>query len=574
MKKNVLIAFLILIILNVVSAFYFFRIDLTEEQRYTLSPNTKQLLRGVDDNMAVTLYLAGDLNMGFLRLQKATSEMLQEFSRFSGENIAVQLENPSKASSEKMRFLQYEALEKMGMTPTFVNEKDAEGKFIQKVVFPWAEIMYKGDTIRVNLLKNIPGKLGDENLNVSIESLEYELTDAIRRLVNKNSAGRVAFIEGHGELTELQVSDITNALAQYYHVDRGELVGDVGILDGYKVVIIAGPTEKFTEAEKFILDQYIMNGGRVLWLVDGVRTSIEMLTASATTVGIANEVNIADQLFTYGIRIAPVLVSDKQCAQIRVNVAGIGQAPQFELAPWYYFPLLQTSPHHVITKNLSPIRAEFASAIQFVGENTAVKKELLLASSNVSGIQSAPMQLSLAMINEPLNDDFFQYSFVPIAAILSGNFESVFTNRMPPKEVFTPPYYRIKTKSKVTKMIVVADADIICNDIQLSATDTIPLPLGYDRNMNKQFGNRDFILNAVNYLADDEGWMELRAREFTLRLLDKQSIVSQRVMWQIVNVVFPFVLLLFFVLLYQWSRNRQYGNTRKSSRIRALFTKK
>ena len=259
MKKNVLIAFLILIILNVVSAFYFFRIDLTEEQRYTLSPNTKQLLRGVDDNMAVTLYLAGDLNMGFLRLQKATSEMLQEFSRFSGENIAVQLENPSKASSEKMRFLQYEALEKMGMTPTFVNEKDAEGKFIQKVVFPWAEIMYKGDTIRVNLLKNIPGKLGDENLNVSIESLEYELTDAIRRLVNKNSAGRVAFIEGHGELTELQVSDITNALAQYYHVDRGELVGDVGILDGYKVVIIAGPTEKFTEAEKFILDQYIMS---------------------------------------------------------------------------------------------------------------------------------------------------------------------------------------------------------------------------------------------------------------------------------------------------------------------------
>jgi ABC-2 type transport system permease protein len=574
MKRTILITIVVLLLLHVVSAFYFFRIDLTAEKRYTLSPNTKNLLRGVDEKIDVTIYLSGDLNMGFLRLQKATTEMLREFSRFSDKQIAIQLVNPSKASNEKARFLQYDALEQQGFVPTIVNEKDAEGKFIQKVVFPWAEMVYKGDTVRVNLLKNIPGKLGDENLHISIESLEYELTDAIRRLANKNRAERVAFIEGHGELSEMQVYDITSSLAHYYHVDRGEIGNDVGVLDGYKVVIVAGATEQYTESEKFILDQYIMHGGRVLWLLDGVRTSLEALTTSATSIGIINDVNLNDQLFTYGIRIAPILIADKQCAEVRVNVATMGQTPQFELAPWYFFPLLQTSPHHVITRNLSPVRAEFASAIQFVGENNAVTKELLLASSTSTGIQTAPMELSLSMINNPPTEAFFQYSFVPVAAIMSGSFESVFTNRMVPKDVLVPARYAIKTKSKETKMLVVADADIIRNNVQVVNNDTIALPLGYDRHMNKQFGNRDFILNAVNYLADDQGWMDLRAREFTLRLLDKQDIASQRVFWQLVNVVLPLALLLVCVLLYQWRRKIRYRGTRKSSIIKSFFTKK
>ncbi len=574
MKRPILITLVVLVLLHVVSAFYFFRIDLTAEQRYTLSPNTKKLLRTLDNTMDVTIYLSGDLNMGFLRLQKATTEMLQEFSRYSDRPIAIQMVNPSKASNEKARFLQYNALEQQGMVPTIVNEKDAEGKFIQKVVFPWAEMVYQGDTVRVNLLKNIPGKIGDENLHISIESLEYELTDAIRRLANKHTAERVAFIEGHGELSEMQVFDITAALAQYYHVDRGQIGADVRILDEYKVVIVAGATERYTESEKFILDQYIMNGGRVLWLLDGVRTSQEALTTSATTIGIVNDVNLDDQLFTYGIRIAPILLADKQCAQVRVNVATMGQTPQFELAPWYYFPLLQTSPYHVITKNLSPVRAEFASAVQFVGENNAVTKELLLASSTATGIQTAPMELSLSMINNPPSDEFFQYSFVPVAAIMSGSFESVFTNRMVPQDVIVPQVYKIRTKSNKTKMVVVADADIIRNEVQVSANDTVALPLGYDRHVNKQYGNRDFILNTVNYLADDEGWMNLRAREFTLRLLNKQAIESQRVFWQIINVVLPLVLLIVCILLYQRSRKMRYGNTRKSSSIKAFFTKK
>lgn len=565
-NKHYYIVFAIIVLLNAISYFYFFRIDLTAEKRYTLSSNTKNLMTSMEQDLQVNVYLAGDLNMGFLRLQKSTNEMLREFSRYSNKPIQVNLINPSKASNEKARSLQYQAMEQQGMTPTIVNERDAEGKFIQKLVFPWAEMIYNGDTVQVHLLKNIPGKLGDENLHISIESLEYELTNGIRKLVQKEQAHRIAFIEGHGEFSDVQVLDITNGLAEYYFVDRGQLTDDVRILDPYKVIIIAGSVQRFTESEKFIIDQYIMNGGRVLWLIDGVRTSMEMLTQGATTIGIANDVNLDDQLFTYGIRIAPVLVSDLQSAFVRINIAAIGETPQFELLPWYYFPLLQTSPYHVVTKNISPIRAEFVSAIQFVGNNPSVKREVLLATGNASRVQPTPIQLSLSIANEQSDENAFDQSFIPVAAVMSGNFESVFTNRLMPRDVFVPTAYRMRNKSKPTKMIVVADADIIRNNVQVVGNDTVPLPLGFDRSMNKQFGNREFILNAVNYLADDEGWMDLRAREFTIRMLDKQAIDKHSVFLKIINLLLPFVMVVVLVLLYQWHRKIKYTSISKSDK--------
>jgi len=565
MKKHTLIVFAIVLLINIVSAFFFYRFDLTSEKRFTISDNTKNLMRGLNSDLKVTIYLSGDLNMGFLRLKKATAEMLDEFDVYTKSNISYEFVNPSKATSTKERNKTYDLLQQKGMSPTVVYDKDSEGKLIQKVIFPWVEFVYQKDTVRVNLLKNLPGKSGDENLNISIENLEFELTDAIRRITTQRNSPRVAFIEGHGELEEPYVYSITSSLAKYYNVDRGTIGTDVSMLDPYKVVIIAGPHDKFSETEKFIIDQYIMRGGKVLWLVDGVRTSLEALSQSSTTVGIVNEVNLEDQLFTYGVRVDPVLIADTQCAQIQVNVAPANKEPQFELAPWYYFPLLQPSPVNVITKNIAPIRAEFASVVEFVGENQDknMKREILLRSSYTTAVEMAPMQISLDMVNTPPTAAYFNNRYVPVAVLMEGKFLSVFNNRMPPKNIQINPNETIRSFGKKTKMIVIADGDIIRNDVQGFGTSAQPLPLGYDRNMDKQFGNGEFILNAVNYLADDQGWMELRAREIKLRLLDKQRIISQRVFWQTFNVVVPFVLLIVITLLYQWSRKRKYTREEK-----------
>ncbi|MED9996039.1 MAG: gliding motility-associated ABC transporter permease subunit GldF, partial [Paludibacteraceae bacterium] len=340
------------------SSWLVFRIDLTAEKRFTLSNQTKQLLRSQEQPLSVTVYLDGDLNMGFLRLKKATANMLHEMDVYATHGIDVTYKNPSLASSQKERQANYAALESKGLRPTVVHDRDSEGQMQQKVIFPWAVVATPTDTIPVLLLKNISGKMGEDNLNISIENLEYELTDAIRLLSTKN-VEKVAFLEGHGELTEPYVYSITSQLARYYQVDRGVLGTDISMLDPYKVLIIAQPQTAFSETDKYIIDQYIMNGGRVLWLIDGVATNGE--------VGKVNDINLIDQLFTYGIRLSPTLVLDVQCALVPIQTDGQTGQQSFQPASWYYSPLLMPSPQHAITRNLSPVKAEFASYIELVG---------------------------------------------------------------------------------------------------------------------------------------------------------------------------------------------------------------
>jgi ABC-2 type transport system permease protein len=389
------------------------RIDLTTEKRYTLSSQTKQLLRQQEHPLSVTVYLDGDLNMGFLRLKKATDDMLQEMDVYAAEGISVTFQNPSLAATEKERQQHYAKLENKGLRPTVVHDKDAEGRMQQKVVFPWAEVAVGSDTIPVSLLKNISGKSGQENLNISIENLEYELTDAIRILSTKNIQ-KVAFLEGHGELSEPYVYDITTQLARYYQVDRGILGSDISMLDPYKVIIIAQPDTAFSESDKFIIDQYIMNGGRVLWLIDGVATNGE--------VGKVNDVNLTDQLFTYGIRLSPTLLLDVQCALVPIQVDGQTGQSEFQPAPWYYSPLLMPAPNHAITRHLAPVKAEFASYIELVGEqqNEHIAKTVLLASSAHTALEKAPMQLSASIVNLSPESPYFAYAYLPVAALFEG----------------------------------------------------------------------------------------------------------------------------------------------------------
>lgn len=539
----------------ILSFFYFFRIDLTSEKRYSIAEQTKNLMDKVDFPLEVTVYLDGDLNPGFLRLKKSTTELLEELSVYSNKPIDIRFENPSMAENTEQREKRYAELASKGLTPTAIYERDKEGKSIQKVVFPWLEITYNGTKIPVSILKNIRGNSGEENLNISIENLEFEITDAIRRLLNKGLK-KIAFIEGHGELNEAETYDISKSLSRYFQIDRGILANDASILNNYKTIIIAKPTLPFSENDKFIIDQYIMNGGRVLWLLDGVKIAKENLSKTGLSPAMELDVNLSDQLFRYGVRINPVLLQDVQCVSIPVNIAPANVTSQFEPTPWFYAPLLLASPKHPVTRNITEVKAEFCSGIDIVGDNKELNFSLLLATSDNTHIVGTPATIDLKESPQANDKSYFDKSFVPVAVALDGVFESNFANRIAPKELQnTLPFLQ---KSVPTRQIIIADGDIIRNETNGIASDSTILPLGFDRYMNQQFGNKDFIQNAVLYLTDNDGWMELRSRTIKLRLLNKKISSDDRIVWQLINVMLPILFLLIFGVVYQLLRKKKY----------------
>jgi len=551
-QRNLLLL-IFLVTLVIISYFFFFRIDLTSDKRYSIASQTKNLMEKIDSPLEVVVYLDGDLNPGFQRLKKSTVELLDELAIYSHKSISIKYENPSLADSPSEREKRYAELQTNGLTPTAVYERDKEGKSIQKVIFPWIELSCGGKKIPVCLLKNILGNSGDENLNISIENLEFEITDGIRRLINKDVT-KIAFIEGHGELPEAETYDISKSLSRYFQIDRGILASDASVLNNYKAIIIAKPTKPFSESDKYIIDQYIMNGGRVLWLLDGVRIAKENLSTIGLSPAMELDVNLNDQLFRYGVRINPVLLQDVQCASVPVNIAPANATPQFEPTPLYFTPLLLASPEHPVSRNITEVRSEFCSGIDVVGNNKQVDYQLLLATSDNTHIVGTPTTIDLSQKLKANDKTYFNGAYVPVAISMEGIFESDFENRMVPKGlVNTAPILKQSTK---TRQIVVADGDIIRNEVSLK--DSVSIPLGFDRYMNQQFGNKDFIQNAVLYLADNDGWMQLRSRTLKLRLLNKKITNEDRIIWQLGNVLIPITLLLIFGIGYQIIRKRKY----------------
>ncbi|MBN1462223.1 MAG: gliding motility-associated ABC transporter substrate-binding protein GldG [Paludibacteraceae bacterium] len=560
MKNNSIRTFLIVIIgivlLNTISAFLFFRLDLTSEKRYSISDNTKKMLSGLNNKTHIKIYLDGDLNPGFLRLKKSTAELLDEFKVYASTDFSYEFINPSEANSAEARNKNYITMERRGMRAFTIYEKDDEGKAIQKVVFPWAEITYGKDTAFVNLLKNNPRLSGTENLNHSIENLEFELTDAIRIKAIKTTR-KIAFLEGHNELPPEMVYDASVSLSKYFQVDRGALNNNPSILKEYQAIIIAKPETAFSEQEKFIIDQYIMNGGKVLWLLDGVRLAMDSLSTVGISPVIPLNINLDDQLFKYGVRIAPVLLQDMQCTQVPINVARPDEEAKFEPMPWYYSPLLLASPNHTISRNITEVKADFASALDLtVSQNSKVKKTILLVTSNATHVEMTPSRIDLNNMYDIDSKTYFNAGYIPIAAALEGVFPSVFTNRLVPEGIISNG--EIKKESKPTRMIVVADGDIIRNDLQGDGENLQLLPMGFDRYAQREYGNRSFILNSILYLTDDEGWLQLRSREFKIRTLNKKVVVSEKKKWQLINVALPLILLLLFALIYTTMRRKVY----------------
>ncbi len=560
MKKKIIhlrnITFLIiaLLVLNTLASVWFFRVDLTTEKRYTLSDNTKTLLNNLNENVYIHVYLNGDLNPGFEKLKNATKDLLKEMKIYDDNNIYFSFINPLKVKDGGKTI---EMFRKMKMAPQQVFESKEDGRKTRTLIYPYAIIKYGDKRIPVNLLDNISGYSGAEKLNKSIESLEFKFTDALRKLTLKEKI-KIAFLKGHNELDKLDVMDISNHLSAYYSVERITLNNNPNNLDKYKAVVIAKPQNEFTESDKFIIDQYIMQGGRVMWLVDAINITVDSLRSSQQTIGLVSDFNIEDQLFKYGVRINPVAVQDLQAAMIPVTVTNrVGSQNKIIPAPWLYSPLLLPRQDNAITKNINPVRGEFVSTIDTVNSKLNVKRTVLLTTSKFSKVTQAPLFVTLAFINERPDKRTFNKRFMPVAIMEEGIFNSVFTNRNIPNSI-NPKPANIIQKSSDTKMIIIADGDIIKNKVRFKNTTPQILPLGYDELGKKIFGNKDFILNSINYLCDDDGWMYLRNRNYKLRLLDKNKITNQAQFYKIINVFVPLLCLAILALIVAIYRKKKY----------------
>ena len=532
----------------------FFRLDLTEENRYSLSRASKDFVANVCEPLTVLLYLDGDLDANMLRLRRATEDMVRELNMYSSEPLTLEFVNPNNATTEEERYAVYDELEGRGLRGMSVTVRSRDGKMTEQVIFPWVEVCSSCDTMAVCLMQPSAQKTGEEAVNSAIADLEYLFVDAIR-VLNRREVVKVAFIEGHGELSEEFTYDASDALSRYFQVDRGVLGVDASVLDDYAAIIIAKQLDKYSESDKFIIDQYIMRGGRVLWLLDGAQMSSDMLSEGGATPLVAMDVNLNDQLFRYGVRLTPTIVEDMQCAYMPINVSRPGEQPRFEPIPWFYTPLLQGSPYHPITKTLQAVKADFASGIEIVGDTVGVRKEVLLISSNASHVDVAPTEIDVMRAINVEPKEYFTTQYVPIAVALEGEFESIYKHRMIPEGVMANG---VINQSVPTRMVVVADGDIIRNDVEQHREGLMLVPLGYDRVTRQTHGNKDFVVNTMLYLTDDEGIMQLRNRRIDLRLLNRAIVESQRNIWVWINTLLPIGMLLVFGVVFLGNRKRKY----------------
>ncbi|HQT22464.1 MAG: gliding motility-associated ABC transporter substrate-binding protein GldG [Sphingobacteriales bacterium 17-39-43] len=553
-KRDLNILILVLagiVILNVLSSFFFTRIDFTAEKRYTLSEITKTILADLDDEVQVTVYLEGEFPAGFKRLRNSTADLLRDFKSYSNVNLKFDFVNPL-AGDQKSQEEAYQLLIEKGIEPTNLSVKTEDG-MSQKIIFPAALITYKGRQIPVKLLQSRAGISPEEVLNNSIQNLEYAFASAIKK-ISKNESGRIGFTEGHGELSDQQLSDAMKSLGDSYEVGRVDLntIPFAG-LDQLKVLIIAKPEQPFTEAEKYKIDYFLMSGGRIIWSIDQVSADLDSLRGVTEQLAFAKKLNLDDMLFKYGVRLNYTLLADMNSAQIPVNVGEVGGQSQIQLLPWLFYPVFVPVSTHPLVKNLDGIRSEFPGTIDLISVK-GLKSEVILSSSPFNRSLEVPVLLSLQMVEEEPDPKQFQSDPKPFGVLLEGIFPSNFKNRPIPLGIAEP--LTIPEVVKPGKMIVLADGDIFKN--QINSTDGSSYPLGFDRFTREQYANKNFLLNAADYLYDDSGIISLRNKEIKLRLLDRAKIRQEKIFWQFLNIGLPLILLIACGIFQHYYRIRKY----------------
>jgi len=540
--KNSALLLIAIIALNVVNQRFYKRLDLTADQRYTLSEITKNILSKIDRSLFITVYLEGDFPSEFKRLQAETRQYLEELVA-ENSKIKISFKNPDT---------QREALIKKGMMPSQLTVEE-NGKLSEAIIFPWAEINYGNKIAVVSLLPTAIAASQEAQLQSAIENLEYSFSSAIQT-IHKKERKKIAILSGNGELEDIYQYSFLSEVAKKYSlakftldsvaINAPQTLADLLQLD---MAIIAKPTEKFTEKEKFVLDQFITNGGKTLWMLDYVQADQDSLNATGKMLAYPRDLNLTNLLFSYGVRVNNTLIKDLYAAQIPVATGQIGNQTQFKNLEWFYHPLVGGNPNHPITKNNAPVRLQFANQIDTLKNN--IKKTPLLVSSLLTQKVGTPSFVSLQSIAEEVIEADYKSGNQLFAVLLEGNFNSAYKNRIQPFKTAL-----FKGQSNENKMIVISDGDIGKNQILKNK----PHDLGSDKWTNQQFGNKDFLLNAVAYLLDDSGLINLKNKSLQIRMLDKQKVFKERIFWQFFNVILPLILLFGFGFGFAFWRKQKY----------------
>jgi ABC-2 type transport system permease protein len=548
----------IIVFLNIIFNIYYKRIDLTGDKRYTLSAPTKKLLKDVKDVIYVKVYLEGKgLPAGFRRLHDATRDMLDEFRVVAGDKIQYQFINPDDMPDEQSKRNLYKQLHEQGLNPVNlqVNEED---KLSQKIIFPGAVVTYNNSNVTAQLLQEQIGNVSPEEvLNNSVTQVEYQLANTIRKL-ESGIRPKIGFVQGHGELTPDYVKDISGALSEYYQVDFvNSPKYKIGRYDSYAALIIAKPDSTFTELEKYKLDQYIMKGGRVLFCIDNLMAEMDSMKGG-TTYSADYPLNLSDLFFKYGIRINNSLVQDLNCHYIPLVSSAYGSQNRGSLLKWPYYPLVTPTSDNPIVNGLNAVWFQFANTIDTLSSkhNSSVKKTVLLQSSPNTRVMQHPVLIDLRLVKN-IDPRLYTQGYQNLAVLLEGSFTSAYANRITPELIQTGDYGDFKDKGKPAKLIVVSDGDVIKN--QYSEAKHQAYPLGYDRYTKQYFGNKNFILNCIDYMVDESGLISLRSKQFQLRLLDAGQAKSDRLYWQVINTVVPISLIILFGIVYNYVRKRRFS---------------
>ena len=540
------IAFVIL--LNSLASLYFFRIDLTEEKRYTIKPQTRDLLKNLDDDVFVEVFLEGDLNPGFKRFQKSVKETLEEFRIYSNNKVKFIFTNPGQAQGQKARNEFMKELASKGISPMNVIENQ-NGQRVEKFVFPGALVSYGGFEEGVMLLKGNRAQNAQEVLNESIEGAEYELANAIYKLSNSNRK-IIGLVHGHSELDSLQFASFNNALLEQYDVFDVDLSKKQKVED-YQLLIIAKPKKEFSAADKYKLDQYLMHGGKLLLLLDRLEANMDSASRD-DYLAFPYQLNLDDQLFKYGVRINPDLIEDRVSGKYPIVVGNAGNRPQIMQLDWPFFPLINQYGEHPITRNMDAVVTKFISSIDTV-KAIGVKKTPLLFSSMYSRKMIAPVKVGVNDLRQQMKEEKFNDGKIPLGYLLEGIFTSLYKNRFAPQGVDASGFLE---KSSPAKIIVIADGDIARNDV--NPRDGKPQALGFDPFSQYTFANQDLLLNMVAYLTDENGLIHVRNKEVKIRPLDKEKI-KDRTFWQVVNLVLPIALLIIFGVVRSYLRKMKYA---------------
>ncbi len=558
-------AIVIIICVNIMGKYLFTRIDLTEEKRFTLSKSTKTLLKGVDETVLFRVYLEGEFPADFKRLQNETKEMLNQFRAYN-KYIQYEFVDPNSFESQEEQTVFYQKLAKKGIQPTQLQTR-TQGGTTQQIIIPAADVTYRGRETSIQLLQNQKYVSEEQLLNNSIQNLEYVLSNAIRGLA-KGIKPKIGFLTGHGELERGNVYDIQMALLDHYRLENITLDGNINALttrienpkdssfhftNNCEVLVIPKPTKPFSDQDQYILDQYVMYGGKILWLVDPVIADLDSLAEKPQAIAVTNQLNLEDMFFAYGVRLNPDLIMDVRCRPIPMTVGFVGDKPQIQFTPWYYFPEIVPLSPHPIVRNLDLIKTDFISSIDII-ENE-LQKTILLATSEYSRVKNAPVIIDINESKAEPDRRLYSRSNIPVAVLVEGEFTSMWRNRLTP-DFTSIPQMGFKERSTPTKMIFISDGDIIKN--RFNYEELLGYPMGYDHYTQTMYANKEFILNAINYLAGDEDILASRSKNIELRKLDMMKVKEQRVMYQCINIVGPIILLAIAGLTIFIIRRKKY----------------